>query len=134
MDLEHTHSLTADYALGLLPAEERRRVESHARQCDECRMALQRDQAIEAMVRGTVQQVARPAAGRLAALRPSPPLSRRYATPLYRRLAPVTLVAVMLFMGLVLASGYMPLTPALYATSSSSSSTPPASPWWKATA
>ena len=49
MDTEHTLSLITDYALGLLAAEERRRVEAHARLCPACRAALQREQRVGAL-------------------------------------------------------------------------------------
>lgn len=104
MDSEHILSLTTDYALGLLSAEERRRVERHAGQCLTCRAALQRERGLEALVRGTVHQAARPAPGRLAARRPSP-IAPRAAVPLYRRLAPVTMITVLLALGLLFGRG-----------------------------
>ena len=60
MESEHILSLTADYALGLLPAEERRRVERHAGRCPACRAALVRERSLAALVRGAVQQATCP--------------------------------------------------------------------------
>jgi anti-sigma factor RsiW len=113
MDSEHILSLTTDYALGLLSAEERRRVERHAGQCPACRAALQNERGLEALVRGTVRQAARPAPGRLAALRPSP-VAPPAVVPLYRRLAPVTMITVLLALGLLFGRG-LSFTPAVYA-------------------
>lgn len=117
MDAQHTHTLTTDYVLGLLPPDERRRVESHARRCEECRLALQREQAIGVLVRGAVMEAARPAPGRLAAIRPPLPAPKSPPLPLYRRLAPVTLMAAMLVMALLFGSGRLSFSPALYAAS-----------------
>ena len=57
MDTEHTLSLITDYALGLLAAEERRRVEAHARLCPACRAALQREQRVGALLRDAARDV-----------------------------------------------------------------------------
>ena len=57
MDTEHTLSLITDYALGLLAAEERRRVEAHARLCPACRAALQREQRVGALLRDAARAV-----------------------------------------------------------------------------
>lgn len=116
MDSEHTLALIPDYALGLLAAEERRRVEAHARRCPACRAALQREQRVGGLVRDAVQTVA-PPPGRLAALRPALPTARSRPAPLSAQLAPLTLAAAMLVMGLLFASGRLPHTPALFAAS-----------------
>ncbi len=113
MDSEHIHSLTTDYALGLLSAEERRRVERHAGQCPACRAALQRERSLAGLVRGTIHQAARPAPGRLAALRPVA-VARRAPLPLYRRLAPVTMITFLLALGLLFGRGAS-LAPPVYA-------------------
>ncbi len=126
MDAQHTHTLTTDYVLGLLPPDERRRVESHARRCEACRLALQREQALGALVRGAVAEAARPAPGRLAALRPPLPAPRPAAAPLYRRLAPLSLVAAMLVMALLFGAGRFDFGPALYAASDTPTSDTPA--------
>lgn len=115
MDAQHTHTLMTDYVLGLLPPDERRRVESHARRCNDCRLALQREQAIGPLLRGAVMEAARPAPGRLAAIRPPLPAPRSRPMPLYRRLAPVSLMAAMLVMALLFGSGRLAFSPALYA-------------------
>lgn len=117
MESEHILSLTTDYALGLLTAEERRRVERHAGQCPDCRAALQREHGIEALVRGTVHQATRPAPGRLAALRPAANArpAPRPAAPLLRRLAPMTVATVVMALALLLARDASPFTPAVFA-------------------
>lgn len=117
MDTDHTLSLISDYALGLLAAEERRRVEIHARQCPDCREALRREQRVGALVRAATRATA-PPPGRLAALRPALPAPRRPAplAALTARLAPLTLAAVMLMMGLLFVSGRLPSAPAVFAT------------------
>lgn len=117
MDSDHILSLASDYALGLLTAEERRRVERHAGQCPTCRVALQRERGIEALVRGAVHQAARPAPGRLAALRPAAaarPASRRPA-PLLRRLAPMSVATVLVALGLLFGRDATPFAPAVFA-------------------
>jgi anti-sigma factor RsiW len=114
MESEHPLTLLPDYALGLLPADERRRVESHTRQCPACRLALQRERGIEGLVRQTVHAAARPAPGRLAALRPEVPVARPRPKALYLRLAPVTLVAVLLALGLLFGPGRPSFTPGLF--------------------
>ncbi len=114
MESDHILSLTADYTLGLLPAEERRRVERHAGQCPACRAALARERSLAALVRGAVQQTTYPDAARLAALRPTV-AARPAAAPLYRRLAPVTLATVLLALGLLFGRGAPPFAPAVFA-------------------
>ena len=109
--------MAADYALGLLTAEERRRVERHAGQCPACRAALQRERGVEALVRGTLHTAARPAPGRLAALRPAVtarPASRP-AAPLLRRLAPMTVATVLVALGLWFGRDASPFAPAVFA-------------------
>jgi anti-sigma factor RsiW len=113
MESEHTLQLLPDYALGLLPAEERRRVESHARQCPACRLALQRERGVEALVRDAVHSAARPAPGRLNALRPAAPAARLRPLPLYR-LAPATLVALLLALVLLFGPARPSSSPALF--------------------
>jgi len=73
MNIAHIHQLIPDYVLGLLSADDSRRVEQHARQCPLCREAIQRERLVEFRVRGAVQLAARPPAGRLEALRPPLP-------------------------------------------------------------
>lgn len=116
MESDHILNLAADYALGLLSPEQRRRVERHARQCPDCRDALQRERGLEALVRGAVHQAARPTPGRLSALRPAVvarPAAR--PRPLHRQLAPVTLVAILLALGMIFGRGRSPFTPAVFA-------------------
>lgn len=116
MDCEHIHSLIADYALGLLSPEERRRVERHIAQCPDCRAAVRRERALEPLVRGTVHRAARPAPGRLAALRPAIALPHaRVVAPLYRRLAPMTMVVCLLALGLLFGRGSALFAPVAYA-------------------
>lgn len=114
MDSEHTLQLIPDYVLGLLPADDRRRVESHSRQCAACRMAMQRERAVESLVRGTVHAAAHPATGRLLTLRPPLPAARPRPAPFYSRLAPLSLAALMLVMGMLFASGRAPFSSALF--------------------
>ena len=123
MESEHTIQLAADYVLGLLSAEERRRVESHARACAACRLALQRERQVGALLREAVA-TAQPAPGRLAALRPPLPAPRPRSALLAYRLAPVSLIAFLLALGLLWASGRAPLVPGFF---------PPASPTMTAT-
>lgn len=114
MEADHIHSLTSDYALGLLPADEVRRVERHAGQCPACRDALRREQGVAALVRGTIHQAARPAPGRLGALRPAV-VARSRPTPAYRRLAPLTVATLLVALGLLFGRGVSPFAPAVFA-------------------
>ncbi len=115
MDTEHTLSLIPDYALGLLAAEERRRVEAHARLCPACRAVLQREQRVGALLRDAARSIT-PPPGRLAALRPALPAPHPRPAPFAARLAPLTLAVAMLVMGLLFASGRLPGAPAVFAT------------------
>ena len=110
-DSEHTLTYLSDYVLGLLPADDRRRVEQHTRSCDDCEAALRRERQLVSLVRGTLSAVA-PAPGRLEALRPAiaPRLPSRM---LFLRLAPASLAAFALCVALLLASG-SPLGPAMF--------------------
>jgi len=114
MDSEHVYSLLSDYALGLLSPDERRRVERHIGQCSDCRAAARRERALEPLVRGTVHRAARPAPGRLAALRPAI-VAPRAVAPLYRRLAPVTMITFVLALGLLFGRGASLFAPVAYA-------------------
>ena len=110
MDSEHALQLIPDYVLGLLSAEDSRRVERHAQQCPPCREAIRRERQIEALLRQSVQVAARPPVGRLAELRPAAP--RRVARArrqLYRQLAPLTALAVLLVVVLLSQTGGLSL-------------------------
>ena len=110
MDSEHALQLIPDYVLGLLSAEDSRRVERHAQQCPACREAIRRERQLEALLRQSVQVAARPPVGRLAELRPAAP--RRVARArrqLYRQLAPLTALAVLLVVVLLSQTGGLSL-------------------------
>lgn len=109
---EHLSHLLPDYALGLLTAEDRRRVERHAGQCAACRAALRRERLVGALVRDTAR-AATPAPGRLRALRPAAPRPR--PAPLYARLAPATMIAALLALVLLFGRGASPFTPSVFA-------------------
>ncbi|MBK7215666.1 MAG: zf-HC2 domain-containing protein [Candidatus Promineofilum sp.] len=104
-DIAHARPLIPDYVLGLLSADESRRVESHAQQCPACREAIRRERQIEALVRQSVQAAARPPAGRLAQLRPAPRRAAPLRRQLYRQLAPLTALAVLLVVVLLAQTG-----------------------------
>jgi anti-sigma factor RsiW len=93
--------LLSDYALGLLPEDERRWVESHAGQCAACRAALEREQGVELLIRQTLQLATQPAPARLQALRPTMP---RRPAPRTRwgQLAPAMVLLVLLAASLAL--------------------------------
>ncbi len=113
MDIAHIHQLIPDYVLGLLSADDSRRVEQHARQCSLCREAIQRERLVEFRVRGAVQLAARPPAGRLEALRPAfPRPAARVRGSLYRQLAPaMALVMLLVVVLLAQVGGYGLPTP-----------------------
>ncbi len=96
MDSEHALQLIPDYVLGLLSADESRQVEQHARHCSACREAIRRERQIGVLLRQTVQTAARPPVGRLEHLRPAPRRVARAQRQLYRQLAPLTALAVLL--------------------------------------
>lgn len=96
MDSEHALQLIPDYVLGLLSAAESRRVEQHAHHCPACREAIRRERQVGALLRQTVQTAARPPAGRLEHLRPAPRHVGNARRRLYRQLAPLTALAVLL--------------------------------------
>lgn len=106
IDSVHARQLIPDYVLGLLSADEARRVERHAQQCPDCREAIRRERQIEALVRQSVQVAARPPSNRLAQLRPAAPrrvaLARRQLT---RQLAPLTALALLLVVILLAQTG-----------------------------
>ena len=134
MRIAHARQLIPDYVLGLLSADDSRRVEQHARQCPLCREAIQRERLVEFRVRGAVQLAARPPAGRLEALRPAfPRPATRARRSLYRQFAPV-MALVMLLVVVLLAQvgGYGLPTPgfarATKAPTSTATPSPTASP------
>ncbi|MBP6787499.1 MAG: zf-HC2 domain-containing protein [Candidatus Promineofilum sp.] len=96
MDSEHALQLIPDYVLGLLSADESRRVEQHAHHCFACREAIRRERQIGVLLRQTVQTAARPPIGRLEQLRPAPRRVAHARGQLYRQLAPLTALAVLL--------------------------------------
>jgi hypothetical protein len=109
---EHTLRLIPDYTLGLLPAEDRRLVEQHTRSCDECLAALRRERQLIALVRSTITAAA-PGPGRLEALRPAF-VPRPAPRTLFLSLAPATLAAFVLCVGLLLVSTRSPLGQVLF--------------------
>ncbi len=126
----HTDNLLPDYVLGLLPVEQRRDVETHVRDCPACRAALQRERAtadlLRVAVRSAVQRAARPAPGRLAALRPPVPAARPRRPALYLRLAPVTLIVAILALGLLFGPGRGSFAPGLFAAQTATAAGPTA--------
>lgn len=124
MDSEHALQLIPDYVLGLLSADESRRVEEHAHACPACREAIRRERQVGALLRQTVQMAARPPAGRLEQLRPAPRRVARARRQLYRQLAPLTALAVLLLV-VVLAQtrGYGRPTPAFAQTAEAATAT-----------
>ena len=96
MDSEHALQLIPDYVLGLLSADESRCVEQHAHHCPVCREAIRRERQVGALLRQTVQMAARPPLGRLEQLRPAPRHVGNARRRLYRQLAPLTALAVLL--------------------------------------
>jgi anti-sigma factor RsiW len=107
---EHFHAVLADYALDLLSAEERRRVDVHVRHCPDCAAALRRERAVGALMRETIQA----AAPLRAAWRPALPAPRSRPTS-FGRLAPA-LVTLLLALGLLLGTGRLPGGRAVFAT------------------
>ncbi len=126
MDTQHqARQLIPDYVLGLLTADDQRRVEQHARECAACREALRRERLVETLVRETVHRAAAPPAHRLQHLRPAPlrpaggPASR-----IARRLAPATAVLALLLMGLLAqVGGFDSLHPAFAQTANAPTAT-----------
>ena len=106
MDTDPIWQLIPDYVLGLLPDDKQHQVEQHARHCSACREAIRRERQIETLLRQTVQVAARPTPGQLARLRPTPP--RRidlFRERLYRQLAPLTMIALLAVLGLLVQTG-----------------------------
>lgn len=124
MDSEHALQLIPDYVLGLLGADESRRVEQHAHHCPACREALRRERQVGALLRQTVQMAARPPAGRLEHLRPTPRRVARARRQLYRQLAPLTALAVVLLVVLLAQTrGFGRTTPAFAQTAEPATAT-----------
>ena len=96
MDSEHALQLIPDYVLGLLSTDESQRIEQHAHHCPACREAIRRERQVGTLLRQTVQIAARPPVGRLEQLRPAPRPVARARRQLYRQLAPLTALAVLL--------------------------------------
>ena len=117
MDSQHSLQLIPDYVLGLLSADESRRVEQHAQACPACREAIRRERQVAALLRQTVQMAARPPVGRLEQLRPAPRYVARARRQLYRQLAPLTaLAALLVVMLLAQTRGFGRPTPAFAQT------------------
>lgn len=110
MESEHASQLIPDYVLGLLSADECHRMEQHVRQCPACREAVRRERQLAIAVRQVVQAAGRPPTARLQQLRPALP---RPGAPvrgrLYRELAPLTALAVLI--AVVLLTQYRALGP-----------------------
>lgn len=100
---QHIQSLIPDYVLGLLPESDRQRLENHTAHCQGCRLALERERAIELHVRQTLQVATQPNAVRLHVLR-SNVIPRRpvRSVGILRQLAPAMLLLVVLAGALVL--------------------------------
>lgn len=125
MDNEHIQPLIPDYVLGLLAAEAQQRVEQHARQCAACREAIRRERQVETLLRQTVQTAARPQPGRLERLRPAAPRRADLLRAQFnRRLAPVTLIALLIVLGLLAqVGGWRTFEPAFAQTASAPTQT-----------
>lgn len=116
--------LIPDYVLGLLSADESRRIEQHAHACPTCREAIRRERQVGALLRQTVQIAARPPVGRLDKLRPTPRPVPRARRQLYRQLAPLTALATLLLVVLLAQTrGYGLSTPVFAQTSEPATAT-----------
>lgn len=94
---QHPVALMSDYVLGLLPADERARLERHAASCPACRSAIERERNLFVVVRSTVASASRPNPSRLAALRPAVPHKpAARAAVSWQRLAPVTMLLLLI--------------------------------------
>lgn len=94
-----THPQLSEYVLGLLPWEERRRVEQHAADCPACQARLAQEQRLVQQVKTTVQTAGHVTNGRLQQLMPpvpTPATSRRYGGTWQRQLASVCVLMLML--------------------------------------
>lgn len=69
----HIAHLISDYLLGLLPASERQKVESHAATCPQCRQQLTSERELITTLRLTLAAIPMPSSTRLAQLQPLPP-------------------------------------------------------------
>lgn len=87
-----------DYALGLLPPQERQQVENHAQSCPRCQKALAEEQQMGQLVRSTLHLVTEPAPRQLRPF--MPPIPRTQTPSLLRgwqkQLAPVILLLMLL--------------------------------------
>ena len=117
MDNEHARQLIPDYVLGLLSADDSRRVERHAQGCAACREAIRRERQVGVLLRQVVQTTARPPAGRERLRLPAPRAAAQARGRLYRQLAPLTALAVLLVAILLAQTGGFGLpTPAFAQT------------------
>lgn len=111
LDTYHALDKIADYALGLLPAEERERVETHIVNCLTCRQAYEQERRFALAIRQTLHKTTRPEPARLAGLRPAIPVrTSRVAQTSFRYLLPVSLIALLFALGLFIQmAGWSPL-------------------------
>ncbi len=81
MAQSHITHLTSDYVLGLMPANQRQRVEYHVAWCERCRQSLSRERRLHQLIQETMGVASIPSPARLAALRPPVPSQNRFALP-----------------------------------------------------
>lgn len=100
---EHPLRYIPDYANDLLSPDLRQQIERHLWVCPECRQALKSERDFETLARQTLQAATQPDWRRLATLRPPAPVRRGISgVRLYRQFAPVTVIALMFVLGLII--------------------------------
>ena len=115
MDNEHARQLIPDYVLGLLSDDDSRRVERHVQGCIACREAIRRERQVGVLLRQVVQTTARPPALRGVPRLPAPRAAAQARSRLYRQLAPLTALAVLLVAILLAQTGGFGLTTPAFA-------------------
>jgi anti-sigma factor RsiW len=79
MNQNHVLHQIPDYVLGLLPRQERVRVEQHTAVCPICQQQLHQENELSTMIRATLTVAAQPAALRLRQIMPAPsPIQQRW--------------------------------------------------------
>ncbi|MEM7802022.1 MAG: hypothetical protein AAF633_22700 [Chloroflexota bacterium] len=80
----NSHIDPVDYVLDVLSNHDKKAVEQHITQCDECLEAIQSERLIEQKVRDSIQALSIPSDAKLMAFMPKPPEPSYYRSPFRR--------------------------------------------------
>ena len=103
IETSHINTKSSDYALDLLPRNERREVELHVAHCPDCAAVLASERAVGNLLRGTLNSVTQPENGRLRQLMPAIPTQKKrpvFSLTWQRQLASVCVLLILVVGGI----------------------------------